>query len=317
MSAQDCYAMGDFSMRDRKEDQAEEWFKVSLAQFNENKPLYKVNHFIRFSIHRTWAVLLLKNQDLSGATYQFEQQPKESDNNQLSQWIAEEIMTKKSCRAIYQKPSRLHCRYNNSTTPFTRIAPIKMEELSTDPYMVVFHDVIYDSEIDAMLNSSEFSLSLVDSGQKSDVRSSKDSYIDVDDESLEDRVRDMTGLSLEMSDAFSLINYGLGGHYTLHTDYHNYFNQTRWIKGDRLATILFYLGEVESGGATIFPLINVSVTPKKGSAVFWHNLDNSGDMNIRSLHSGCPVIVGSKYVLTKWINELPQMFSTPCKPRTP
>ncbi|XP_044314406.1 prolyl 4-hydroxylase subunit alpha-1-like [Drosophila rhopaloa] len=59
-------------------------------------------------------------------------------------------------------------------------------------------------------------------------------------------------------------------------------------------------------------MINISVTPKKGSAVFWHNLHNSGAMNFKTLHSGCPVIVGSKYVLTKWINELPQLFFTPC-----
>ncbi|KAH8354159.1 hypothetical protein KR084_002104 [Drosophila pseudotakahashii] len=316
MSAQDCYAMGEFCIRDRKEDRAEDWFNVSLAQFNDDKLLDKVNHFSRFSIHRTWAVLLLKNQDLSGATYQFGKQPKESDNNQLSQWINEEIITKQSCRTTFRKPSRLYCRYNNSTTYFTRIAPLKMEELSNDPYLVVFHDVIYDSEIDWLLSTSKFTLSLVDTGTMSEFRASKDSSIILPQEklvrTLEERVTDMTGLSMENSEEFSLINYGLGGHYVLHTDYHNYYNQTRWIKGDRLATVLFYLGEVESGGATIFPMINVSVTPKKGSAVFWHNLHNSGDMNVKSLHSGCPVIVGSKYVLTKWINELPQMFSTPC-----
>jgi len=57
----------------------------------------------------------------------------------------------------------------------------------------------------------------------------------------------------------------------------------------------FQLGEVDSGGATIFPMINITVTPKKGSAVFWYNLHNSGAMNLKSLHSACPVISGSKY----------------------
>jgi len=84
-------------------------------------------------------------------------------------------------------------------------------------------------------------------------------------------------------------------------------------QGDRLATVLFYvsllnssqislytcnpfqLGDVDSGGSTIFPIINVTVTPKKGSALLWYNLHNSGDMNLKTLHSACPVISGSKY----------------------
>ncbi|XP_016961418.1 prolyl 4-hydroxylase subunit alpha-1-like isoform X2 [Drosophila biarmipes] len=318
LSAQDCFALGEFSLRNRKEDRAEIWFNLTLAQFSKDNLLYKVNRFSRFTVHNTWAALLVKNQALSD-DYQFEKLPKESEKNQLYQWINEEILTKRNCRAIFRQQSRLHCRYNSSTTPFTRIAPLKMEELSSDPYMVIYHDVIYDREINWLLDTAKLSLSLVDAGTMSEFRASKDANIILSQgkvvRTLDERVTDMTGLSMELSDEFSLINYGLGGHYVLHTDYHNYYNQTRWARGDRLATLLFYLGDVDSGGATIFPMINVSVTPKRGSAVFWHNLHNSGDMNIKATHSGCPVIVGSKYVLTKWINELPQVFLTPCMKR--
>ena len=33
---------------------------------------------------------------------------------------------------------------------------------------------------------------------------------------------------------------------------------------DRLSTMLFYLNEVEAGGATVFPLLNISVPPVAG-----------------------------------------------------
>ena len=33
---------------------------------------------------------------------------------------------------------------------------------------------------------------------------------------------------------------------------------------DRLSTMLFYLNEVEAGGSTVFPLLNISVPPVAG-----------------------------------------------------
>ncbi|EDV49958.1 prolyl 4-hydroxylase subunit alpha-1 [Drosophila erecta] len=303
LTAYDCLALGEFSVQNRKDDLAEAWFNLSLTRFE--------NIIDKYRVHKSWALLLMKTNQLTAAFHHLENKPEEIFPSHEVIHFEEELATVQNCTAVVQKPSRLHCRYNSSTTPFTRIAPLKMEELSSDPYMVVYHDVIYDSEIDLMLNASNFSLSLTNSGQKSEVRASKDSYI-VDSKTLNDRVTDMTGLSMEMSDPFSMINYGIGGHYMLHYDYHEYSNMTREKYGDRIATVLFYLGEVHSGGATIFPRINITVTPKKGSAVFWYNLHNSGAMHSETLHSACPVISGSKYVLTKWINELPQMFSTPC-----
>ncbi|XP_017124148.1 prolyl 4-hydroxylase subunit alpha-2-like isoform X1 [Drosophila elegans] len=317
LSAHDCFALGDFSMNDGKDDRAKAWLNASLKQLNEEKLPHKVNPLRKMSVLNTWAVLQMKNQELAHDHHHFGKLPKKADRNFLSIWIYEEMITKQKCRAHYRRSSRLHCRYNSTTTAFTRIAPLKMEELSSDPYMVIYHDVIYESEINWLLSTSEFTISQVGTaGTRSDIRSAKDSKISLSKGrvvgTLGQRVTDMTGLSMEMSDEFSLINYGLGGQYALHTDPHDHMNEIRWRDGDRIATVLFYLGDVESGGDTIFPLIDISVTPKKGSAVFWYNLHNIGDMNIRALHSGCPVIVGSKYVLTKWINELPQMFSTPC-----
>ena len=53
--------------------------------------------------------------------------------------------------------------------------------------------------------------------------------------------------------------------------------------------------DVEAGGATIFPNINVTIWPKKGSAAFWYNLHPSGEGDILTLHGACPVLIGSKW----------------------
>lgn len=55
------------------------------------------------------------------------------------------------------------------------------------------------------------------------------------------------------------------------------------------------MNDVPAGGRTIFPYINVAVTPLKGSAVLWFNLDREGRMLPEVFHGGCPVLKGSKW----------------------
>lgn len=49
----------------------------------------------------------------------------------------------------------LRCRYMTNNSPFLKIAPLKLEEASLDPYIVVYHDVLYDAEIEKI---KEFSM---------------------------------------------------------------------------------------------------------------------------------------------------------------
>lgn len=44
--------------------------------------------------------------------------------------------------------SQLKCRYVTNKSPFLKIAPLKLEEASLKPYIVIYHDVIYDREIE-------------------------------------------------------------------------------------------------------------------------------------------------------------------------
>lgn len=64
---------------------------------------------------------------------------------------------------------------------------------------------------------------------------------------------------------------------------------------ERSFVIFGQLNDVEQGGATVFPDIDVTVWPKKGSAVFWYNLYKSGEGDARMKHGACPVLVGSKW----------------------
>lgn len=48
----------------------------------------------------------------------------------------------------------LRCRYVTNKSAFLKIAPFKLEEVSLDPYIVLYHEVIYDAEIEMIKNHS-------------------------------------------------------------------------------------------------------------------------------------------------------------------
>ena len=55
------------------------------------------------------------------------------------------------------------------------------------------------------------------------------------------------------------------------------------------------MSDVEAGGSTVFPHLNVALQPIKGTAAFWYNLHPSGDGNEMTRHAACPVLTGSKW----------------------
>lgn len=70
-------------------------------------------------------------------------------------------------------------------------------------------------------------------------------------------------------------NYGIGGVYSFHLDgkgegaievgSDDVYGQL----GDRMATSMIYLSDVQAGGATAFPNLGITVWPKRGNMVFW------------------------------------------------
>ena len=104
-----------------------------------------------------------------------------------------------------------------------------------------------------------------------------------------------TGLILGPETAaeyFQIANYGIGGLYKTHTDNvihpdvpHEQQDPWNLYVGDRIATLMVYLTDVEAGGATVFPRAGVTCWPRKGSAAFWWNLYRNGDADMTTVRS--------------------------------
>ena len=62
----------------------------------------------------------------------------------------------------------------------------------------------------------------------------------------------------------------------------------------------------------MFPFVGALTRPSKQSVVVWWNMDKAGGYDVLSRHAGCPVTVGNKWVLNKWLSINSQMFRKPC-----
>ena len=121
-----------------------------------------------------------------------------------------------------------------------------------------------------------------------------------------------TGLDPQYAETLQIVSYSIGGHYEPHVDYFNtYQHDQPMIDQDRMATFLFYLNDVKAGGATVFPLLGLSVPPRAGSALYWENLDVRGVGHQVTLHAGCPVLAGHKNIANLWFFYAGQLLTCP------
>lgn len=118
---------------------------------------------------------------------------------------------------------------------------------------------------------------------------------------LQWRLVALTDATLAQAEHTTLLRYLPGEQYHPHRDY---LPPGRLgAPGQRVNTVFCFLGDVDAGGATDFPLLGVRIAPKLGRAVYFKNLDASGAPDPRTLHAGLPVVRGEKWLATLWTRE--------------
>jgi prolyl 4-hydroxylase len=98
-----------------------------------------------------------------------------------------------------------------------------------------------------------------------------------------------------------VVRYGKGGKYDAHYD-GDECEKASCPRDQRLATLLVYLNDDFDGGNTHFPLLNASVVPEKGKALFfWVADEETRDLFEKTLHAGVPVTRGRKWIANQWV----------------
>jgi prolyl 4-hydroxylase len=126
---------------------------------------------------------------------------------------------------------------------------------------------------------------------------------------IEARIAELVEIPVERGEPLQILHYQPGGEYKPHFDYFDPAQpgNEAVLKhgGQRVATLVLYLNDVEAGGSTVFPEVGLDVLPRRGHAVYFAYTTEEGQLDKRSLHGGSPVGAGEKWIATKWFRQQP------------
>lgn len=219
---------------------------------------------------------------------------------------------------------------------------LEIETVSMKPLVVEIQNFITEKECDHIqrvaspeMQYSEVSLMDHDKGRpSSDFRTSQSMFLKAEDEvmhALEARTSSITRVPKKHQEYTQVLRYGNTEKYSAHVDYFDpsLYQQDKSTlrlidngRKNRLATVFWYLSDVEGGGHTVFPRFNgapqphnfddctkgLLVKPQKGKVIIFYSLLPNGKMDELSLHGACPVKEGIKWAANKWVWNAPMDF---------
>jgi hypothetical protein len=243
-----------------------------------------------------------------------------------------------SCKACHLRDPKVRCDRNrlgisndhiyekgDMNAMFSSIQKVygnkyNINVLSTDPWVVTFDNFLTDREINALITSVNGNWERsTDTGTSNEFgetgrvlsqgRTSNNAWCreecnnNPDVQNIMRKISEITWVPTENFEAFQVLRYEIGQKYNAHHDASS--QQTRLSCGTRILTFFLYLSDVEEGGETAFPLLNIAVKPKKGSALLWPSTYDHEPNGIdhRTLHEAKPVIRGTKFAANTWIHS--------------
>eukprot|EP00584_Thalassiosira_punctigera_P024711 CAMPEP_0172554422 /NCGR_PEP_ID=MMETSP1067-20121228/54494_1 /TAXON_ID=265564 ORGANISM="Thalassiosira punctigera, Strain Tpunct2005C2" /NCGR_SAMPLE_ID=MMETSP1067 /ASSEMBLY_ACC=CAM_ASM_000444 /LENGTH=492 /DNA_ID=CAMNT_0013342791 /DNA_START=82 /DNA_END=1560 /DNA_ORIENTATION=- len=121
-------------------------------------------------------------------------------------------------------------------------------------------------------------------------------------QSIHHRIEMVTGIPANHSEDLQLLKYEHGQYYRPHHDYIEHQRDRR--SGPRILTFFLYLSDLEEGGATNFPKLDIAVKPKIGRALLWPSVldSNPKDKEPMTDHEAQDVIKGTKFGANAWLH---------------
>jgi prolyl 4-hydroxylase len=176
-----------------------------------------------------------------------------------------------------------------------------------EPLIVVLGNILSDEECDELIKMSKDKMKRSKIGttrEENELRTSSSMFIEESENEIvvrvEKRISTVMNIPVEHAEGLQILRYTPGQQYKAHYDF---FSSTSKVTNNRISTLVMYLNDVEEGGETFFPKLNLSVSPKKGMAVYFEYFYNDQTLNDLTLHGGAPVITGEKWVATQWMRK--------------
>jgi len=215
--------------------------------------------------------------------------------------------------------------YNGKSLAYMRTAQdgpeeLEIEVMSVTPRVFRIRNFVSDFEADFIIQAAKPQLRRSTTGhgkntRVDNVRTSKSAWLTRSHGDVMDAVYRRIGLATnipqeliaesEIAENLNVLNYPVGGEYTPHYDVGaDGTIKSRFISG------LLYLNTPPKGGGTSFPKAvkedgteGIYIDAVKGSLVFFYDLLEDGNVDVRSLHSGTKVLEGEKWVSPLWLWE--------------
>ena len=111
---------------------------------------------------------------------------------------------------------------------------------------------------------------------------------------IRERIANLTMVPSHNAEHLQMLRYETGQFYKVHHD-QNSPRTSAW--GPRIYTFFMYLNEVEAGGHTHFPRLNISVKPRRGAALLWPSVLDAdpNERDDRTEHESVAVVAGTKF----------------------
>jgi prolyl 4-hydroxylase len=186
------------------------------------------------------------------------------------------------------------------------------------PQIILLGNVLSNDECDAIVahcgtrytrstvTGDDDGSSVVHEGRTSDMAFIQRGEAEVA-ERIEQRLAALAHWPAECGEPFQLQKYASTQEYRPHYDWldpDSTGHRSHLARGgQRLATFILYLSEVDQGGGTVFPGLGLEVYPKKGSALWFLNTDSNHQPDRQTLHGGAPVVNGTKIIANKWLRQ--------------
>jgi len=180
-------------------------------------------------------------------------------------------------------------------------------------YLYEIDNILSSKECDQLIKYTKYK-TLKDStifnnsnnGIVANTRKSKTTWFKLNENEIETKcsniAKKLTNKNDNNLEDLQLVYYPIGGYFEPHYDATKNTDVETIVKS-RKYTLLIYLNDVEEGGETVFPYLNLEIKPKKGKGILFMTFDNNDRIIPESLHGGKPVIKGEKWVCNKWIHN--------------